>query len=223
MVPVWRVVSAASSLAISLCDELKMWFPIKCLCFKPLPCFASLLVSWVCCSLCLITLYTPQLFRRVMLERPGSFLWLSRHFLCFCYLLGTLSLSISRLLLEEQISKCSEKSLVGWIAPLADHYIQHSCDHWSFLCYHWSSDIKRGGLSRSLKRGETRTCGYAFSRAAQSAQWKIQLAGWGWRIMSWEKHFWDMKIILNTGKQNAVLFQRLGFLVRILYELQNWA
>lgn len=65
--------------------------------------------------------------------------------------------------------------------------------------------------------------GHVFSRAVQRAQWKIQLAGWGWRIMSWETHFWDVKVILSTSKQSAVLLQLLGSLVRILYELQNWA
>lgn len=41
--------------------------------------------------------------------------------------------------------------------------------------------------------------------------------------MSWETHFWDVKVILSAAKQNAVLLQLLGFLVGILYELQNWA
>lgn len=140
-------------LAVSPCGEIQRWFPIKHLCFKPLPCFAYLLLSWVCRSLCLKILCSPQLIWGVMLEPAGLFSWLSRLFPCFCYLSGQLSLSFSGLLLKEQISKCSKNPLLGWIVPLADYYVQHSCDHWSFLCYHWSSDIKMGALLQSLRRG----------------------------------------------------------------------
>lgn len=99
--------------------------------------------------------------------------WLSRLFPCFSYLPTQLSLSFSRLLLKQQISKCTKNTLVGLIAPLAHYYVQLSCGQWNWFCHQRSSGIKMRVLSHSLRKEETRTCGYLFSRAIQRSQWKI--------------------------------------------------